>query len=261
MSDPTNPYATEPLTDAGRIEEQGENPPMQTIRDWLDSQAAPDPIATARMQGDDDHVHVHGTPGGPFVPIPGHPEFIARHEIPEGMTPPRIDDTQAGVEAATIARMNELAAANPPPAPLDDAPLHPAAEDYARHMLEAAGVWDELPPMLRSRAVESASTTIRLIEGSATDADESGQWRLVRARDVIPDCRPSSKMLDECANILETAPYDRRRVAAWLRQIAEDPITPEKCRAEGGHYWGPLVNGRRNECVCCGFLGYTYKGA
>lgn len=256
MSDPTNPYATEPLTDAGRIEEHGENPPMQTIRDWLDSQpdpglvvvdrpdfkpfgpglnppsqAAPDAIANARMQGDDDHVHVHGTPGGPFVPIPGHPEFIARHEIPEGMTPPQIDDTQAGVEAATyakaveaatLARMNELAANNPPPAPLEDAPLHEAAEDYARHMLEPAGIWDELPPVLRSRAIESANSMIRAIEGSAPSSDPAHQWRLVRAD-----------------------------------QIA----TPSECRGSGGHYWGPLVEGQRNECVRCGFLGYTYKGA
>ena len=223
MTESSNPYATEPLTDAGRIEEQGENPPMQTIRDWLNSQAAPDPIATARMQAGDDapEIHVHGTPGGPFVPIPGHPEFIARHEIPEGMTPPQIDDTQAGVEAATIARMNQLAANNPPPAPLDDAPLHDAAEDYARHMLEPAGIWDELPPMLRSRAIESANTTIRAIEGSAPSSDPAHQWRLVRADQIV---------------------------------------TPEQCRAGGGHYWGPLVNGRRNECVRCGFLGYTYKG-
>lgn len=256
MTEPSNPYATEPLTDAGRIEEQGENPPMQTIRDWLNSQAAPDAIANARMQAGDDapEIHVHGTPGGPFVPIPGHPEFIARHEIPEGMTPPQIedelfcpdcdmawtqhphqacaatraprfDDTQAGVEAATIARMNELAAelavANPPPAPLEDAPLHPAAEDYARHMLEPAGIWDELPPVLRSRAIESANSMIRAIEGSAPSSDPEHQWRLVRADQIV---------------------------------------TPEQCRGSGGHYWGPLVNGRRNECVRCGFLGYTYKG-
>lgn len=219
---PSNPYATAPLTDNGRIEEQGENPPMQTIRDWLDSQAAPDPIATARMQQDDDHVHVHGIPGGPFVPIPGHPEFIARHEIPEGMTPPQIDDTQAGIEAATIARMNELAASNPPPAPIEDAPLHEAAEDYARHMLEPAGIWDELPPMLRSRAIESANTTIRSIEESARSSDRVHQWRLVRAGQLV---------------------------------------TPEECLGSGGHYWGPLVVGERNRCARCDFLGYRYKGA
>ena len=224
MTESSNPYATEPLTDDGRIEEHGENPPMQTIRDWLNSQAAPDPIATARMQAGDDapEIHVHGTPGGPFVPIPGHPEFIARHEIPEGMTPPQIDDTQAGVEAATIARMNELAAANPPPAPLEDAPLHEAAEDYARHMLEPAGIWDELPPMLRSRAIESANSMIRAIEGSSRSPAPAHHWRLVRA--------------DQLA-------------------------TPAECRGSGGHYWGPLVEGQRNECVRCGFLGYTYKGA
>lgn len=218
---PSNPYATAPLTDNGRIEEQGENPPMQTIRDWLDSQAAPDPIATARMQQDDDHVHVHGIPGGPFVPIPGHPEFIARHEIPEDPSPERAAYAKA-VEAATIARMDELAAANPPPAPLEDAPLHPAAEDYARHMLEPAGIWDELPPVLRSRAIESANSMIRAIEGSSPSSDPEHQWRLVRADQIV---------------------------------------TPEQCRGSGGHYWGPLVEGQRNECVRCGFLGYTYKGA
>ena len=32
---------------------------------------------------------------------------------------------------------------------------------------------------------------------------------------------PSPKMLRECANILETAPYDRRRTAAWMRAVAD----------------------------------------
>lgn len=60
--------------------------------------------------------------------------------------------------------------------------------------------------------------------GSRLDAASRG----LSCRQCMPvpieafvDGQPTPKMLRECANILETAPYQRTREAAWLRAVAD----------------------------------------
>lgn len=57
---------------------------------------------------------------------------------------------------------------------------------------------------------------------TAAQALAGDDWRVVSANaQVFGTQPPSPKMLRECANILETAPYQRTKTAAWLREIAE----------------------------------------
>lgn len=37
-----------------------------------------------------------------------------------------------------------------------------------------------------------------------------------------------------------------------------DDMTPEQCRATGGHHWLPQRPGHRNTCERCGYQGLVY---